>query len=353
MRKRDYYEVLGVARGADDDALKKAFRRLAKQYHPDANKEQGAEARFIEINEAYETLSDPGKRAAYDRYGHAFATNGLGVDQAAAAGNHSASFFSGGAGQPRHTAQQRGPDNRYVLTIAFEEAAFGCQKEIELPRWEPCPSCRGRGAQPGTPAARCGSCQGTGEARRVQSSIFGRYVNATPCERCGGAGTAFTIPCEACKGLGRVRTSQCVVVAIPAGVDDGVTVRVIGEGESGAQGTAAGNLYVTLRVKPHEFFVRRGNDIICELPISIALAALGAEVEVPTADNRTASLTIPAGTQSGAAFRLRGLGVPILYSSSARGDQYIIVRVVTPTGLGAERKSPLDAYARHERGQRN
>jgi len=356
--KRDYYEVLGVSRSSGDDEIKKAFRRLAKQYHPDANKEQGAEARFIEINEAYEILSDPQKRAAYDRFGHAAVGNGggTGFSDFGDFGSFSSindlfeTFFSGTAGAQRRAGTQRGADLRYDLTITFEEAVFGCQKEIELPRWETCTNCRGSGAQPCTSTARCSSCQGTGEIRRVQQSIFGQFVNVTMCERCRGEGRVITTPCEKCRGQGRVRNNRRVVVNIPAGVDDGINVRVTGEGEVSARGGTPGNLYVILTVKPHHVFKRQGNDIIYELPISFTQAALGDEVEVPTVDGKATTLKIPAGTQSNRSFRLKGMGVPVVHSS-ARGDQHVIVKVVTPTNLTAEQKRLLEEFARLEREQ--
>jgi molecular chaperone DnaJ len=352
--KRDYYEILGVSRNASDDEIKKAFRRLAKQYHPDANKEQGAEARFIEINEAYEVLSDPQKRTAYDRFGHA-GLDGVGAGFNDFAGFSSLNdlfetFFTGTTGTHRRSGPQRGADLRYDLTITFEEAVFGCQKEIELPRWETCSNCRGSGAQPGTSTARCPSCQGTGEIRRVQQSIFGQFVNVTVCERCRGEGRVITTPCEKCRGQGRVRNVRRVVVNIPAGVDDGINVRVTGEGEVSARGGTPGNLYVILTVKPHPVFKRQGNDILYELPISFTQAALGDEVEVPTVDGKATPLRIPAGTQSGRSFRLKGMGVPVVHSS-ARGDQHVIVKVVTPTNLTPEQKHLLEEFARLEREQ--
>jgi molecular chaperone DnaJ len=354
--KRDYYEVLGVSRSATDEEIKKAFRRLAKQYHPDANKEQGAEARFIEINEAYEVLSDPQKRAAYDRYGHAGVGNGMAGAGFSDFSSFSAfndlfeTFFAGATGTTRRAGPQRGADIRYELTITFEEAVFGCQKEIDLPRWETCTNCRGSGAQPGTSTTRCPACQGTGEVRRVQQSIFGQLVNVSMCERCRGEGRIITTPCEKCRGQGRVRNNRRVVVNIPAGVDDGINVRVTGEGEVSSRGGTPGNLYVVLTVKPHPFFKRQGNDIQYELPISFTQAALGDEVEVPTVDGKTTLLKIPAGTQSGRSFRLKGLGVPVVHST-ARGDQHVIVKVVTPTNLTAEQKQLLEEFARLEREQ--
>src|SRR5579883_2873353 len=353
--KRDYYEVLGIARTATDDEVKKSFRRLAKQYHPDTNKEQGAEARFIEINEAYEVLSDPQKRAAYDRYGHAGLGNGVGAGFGDFGGFSSINdlfetFFAGATGAQRRSGPQRGADLRYDLTITFEEAVFGCQKEIELPRWETCQNCRGSGAQPGTSTTRCSACQGSGEIRRVQQSIFGQFVNVTMCERCRGEGRVITTPCEKCRGQGRVRNNRRVMVNIPAGVDDGINVRVAGEGEVSSRGGTPGNLYVVLTVKPHQFFKRQGNDIIYEMPISFTQAALGDEVEVPTVDSKTVMLKIPAGTQSNRSFRLKGMGVPIVHSSQ-RGDEHVIVNVVTPTSLTAEQKRLLEEFARLEREQ--
>ncbi len=352
--KRDYYEVLEVSRSATEDEIKKAFRRLAKQYHPDANKEPGAEALFIEVNEAYEVLSDPQKRSAYDRYGHAGVTNGAGGagfngDFAFGSINDLfETFFSTGTDSRRRSGTQRGADLRYDLTITFEEAVFGCQKDIELPRWENCTQCHGSGAQPGTSTARCSACQGTGEIRRVQQSIFGQFVNVTMCERCRGEGRVITTPCEKCRGQGRVRNNRRVKVNIPAGVDDGINVRVTGEGEVSSRGGTPGNLYVILTVKPHPFFKRSGNDIIFELPVSFTQAALGAEVEVPTVDNKTAPLKIPPGTQSGRSFRLKNMGVPVVHSS-ARGDQHVTVKVVTPTNLSVEEKRLFEDLERLEK----
>jgi molecular chaperone DnaJ len=359
--KRDYYEVLGVSRSATDDEIKKAFRRLAKQYHPDANKEQGAEARFIEINEAYEVLSDAQKRSAYDRFGHAGVTSGAGAGAAGFNGDFGGfgsindlfeTFFASASASQRRSGSQRGADLRYDLTITFEQAVFGCQKDIELPRWENCTTCSGSGAAPGTSTARCSACQGTGEIRRVQQSIFGQFVNVTMCERCRGEGRVITTPCEKCRGQGRVRNNRRVKVNIPAGVDDGINVRVTGEGEVSSRGGTPGNLYVILSVKPHPFFKRNGNDIIYELPISFTQAALGADVEVPIMDekteNKTATLKIPPGTQSGRTFRLKNMGVPVVHST-ARGDQHVTVKVVTPTNLSPEEKRHFEELERLEK----
>lgn len=351
--KRDYYEVLGVARTATDDEIKKAFRRLARQYHPDVNKEKGAEAQFKEINEAYEVLSDSQKRQMYDRLGHA------GVNGAAGAGaagfdpfNFGEIFeqFFGSTPGARRGAPQRGSDIRYDLTISFEEAVFGCQKEIEIPRWETCGTCHGNGAQPGTATQRCTYCQGTGEIRRVQQSIFGQFVNVMVCDRCRGEGRVITTPCERCRGQGRVRNNRRVAVNIPAGVDDGVTVRVQGEGEVSGRGGTAGNLYVNLTVKPHPYFKRQGNDIIYELNCSFSQVSLGDDLEVPTIDGTTAQLKVPAGTQTGRSFRLKGIGVPIVHSQ-ARGDMHVLIKVVTPASLTPRQKELLREFAEIEKTQ--
>src|SRR5690242_19875317 len=355
--KRDYYEVLGVARNASEDEIKKAFRGLARKYHPDVNKDKGAEERFKEINEAYEVLGDAQKRQTYDRFGHAAfsgAGAGAGANPFEGFGSFSDIFeqifaTAAGAGTARRSGTQRGADLRYELTISFEEAVRGCQKEIEIPRWETCPTCHGNGAQPGTQTARCNVCQGTGEIRRVQQSIFGQFVNVMVCDRCRGEGRVITTPCERCQGQGRVRNVRRVPVNIPAGVDDGITVRVTGEGEAPARGGTPGNLLITLNVKPHEYFKRQASDILYELPVSFADAAMGAEVEAPTLDGKE-SLKIPAGTQSGRTFRLKGKGVPLVHSSS-RGDELVTIRVVIPQTLTARQKDLLKEFAEIERQQ--
>jgi molecular chaperone DnaJ len=357
--KRDYYEVLGVARGANEEEIKKAFRRLARQYHPDVNKEKGAEDRFKEINEAYEVLGDAQKRQAYDRFGHAGVGAGAGggspFEGFGGFGSFSDIFeqifatAAGASGATRRATSQRGADLRYELTLTFEEAVRGCQKEIEIPRWESCSNCHGSGAQPGTNTARCTACQGTGEIRRVQQSIFGQFVNVMVCDRCRGEGRVITTPCERCGGQGRVRNIRRVTVNIPAGVDDGITVRVTGEGEAPARGGTPGNLFVALSVKPHEYFKRQGTDLLFDLPISYADAALGAELEVHTLDGEE-TLKVPAGTQSGHTFRLKGKGVPVIHSNQ-RGDELVTVKVVTPRSLTARQKELLREYAEIERQQ--
>ena len=354
--KRDYYEVLGIQRTASDDEIKKAFRRLARQYHPDVNKESGAETRFKELNEAYEILGDAQKRKTYDRFGHAGVNNGAAGDPgfenfAANFGDLFEQFFGAANGtQTRKGGPQRGADIRYDLTITFEEAVFGCQKEIEIPRWESCPTCQGNGAQPGTSTQRCTHCQGTGEIRRVQQSIFGQFVNVMVCDRCRGEGRVITTPCDKCRGQGRVRNNRRVMVNIPAGVDDGVTVRVQGEGEVSGRGGTAGNLYVNLSVKPHPYFKRQGNDIIYELNCSFSQMSLGDELEVPTIDGTSAPLKIPAGTQTGRSFRIKGSGVPIVHSQ-VRGDMHVTVKVVTPASLTPRQRELLREFADIEKTQ--
>ncbi len=355
--KRDYYEILGLQRTATEDEIKKAFRRLARQYHPDVNKEKDAEAQFKEISEAYEVLSDGQKRQTYDRFGHAGvnagAGAGAGFDPFAGSVNISdlfETFFGGATSQQRRGGAQRGADIRYDLTISFEEAVFGTQKEIEIPRWEACGTCHGSGAQPGTNTQRCTYCQGTGEIRRVQQSIFGQFVNVMVCDRCRGEGRVITTPCERCRGQGRVRNNRRVAVNIPAGVDDGVTVRVQGEGEVSARGGTPGSLFVNLTVKPHPFFKRQGNDLIYDLPCSFTQVTLGDEVEVPTIDNSATTLKIPAGTQTGRSFRLKGMGVPIVHSQG-RGDMHVVVKVVTPTSMTQRQKDLLREFADIEKLQ--
>lgn len=347
MSKRDYYEVLGVPRDADENAIKGAYRKLARQYHPDVNKSEDAEERFKEINEAYEILSDTEKRAAYDRFGHAATQGGFGGGAGQGFGGFPGGFgdifeeFFGGFGGSRAT--QRGPargnDLRYDMEITFQEAVFGAEKEIEIPRQEICPQCQGSGAEPGTKPVRCPQCNGTGEVRRAQQTILGQFVSVTTCPRCNGEREIATTPCTNCHGQKRVRVTRKLAVSIPAGVDDGMRIRLAGEGEPGERGGPPGSLFVVLRVQPHRVFQRQDNDILLELPVNIVQAALGAEVEVPTLDGPS-KLTIPAGTQHGAVFRLRGKGVPVL-RSSRRGDQLVSVRVVVPEKLNEKQRKAL------------
>lgn len=351
--KRDYYDVLGVPRDADADTIKRAFRRLAKQYHPDANKATDAEARFKEINEAYEVLSDDQKRATYDRFGHA-GPNPFGSGAAGFGGFEDIfeQFFTGfGQSATRNVrnAPQRGADLRVDLEITFQEAAFGAEKPVDVPRWEICNTCKGSGAAPGTTPVRCTMCQGSGQVRRVQQSILGQFVNVTTCPQCQGEGEIVTTPCPECRGQKRVQRVKNIVVEVPAGVDDGMQIRLAGEGEPGAKGGPPGHLYVQLHVEPHEFFRRAGDDVMLELKINVAQAALGDEVTVPTLDGEE-HVTIPAGTQTGETIRLRNKGVPIL-KRTGRGDQVINLVVETPKRLTDEQRDLFQQLARTLNGK--
>jgi molecular chaperone DnaJ len=347
MSKRDYYEVLGIPRDADESAIKSAYRRLARQYHPDVNKSDDAEERFKEINEAHEVLSNAEKRQMYDRFGHAAAQGGFGQAGPGAGfggfggfGDIFEEFFGGFGGMrtgPR--GPERGDDLRYDIEITFQEAVFGTEKEIEIPRLETCPVCQGSGAEPGTKPIRCPQCNGSGEVRRTQQTILGSFVSVSTCPRCNGEREIAPTPCTNCRGQKRVRVTRKLSVTIPAGVDDGMRIRLAGEGEPGGRGGPAGSLYVVLHVRPHPLFQRQEADILLELPVNIVQAALGAEIEVPTLDGKT-RLTVPAGTQHGAVFRLRGKGVPIL-RSTRRGDQLITVHVIVPEKLNDKQRKLL------------
>ena len=338
VTKRDYYDVLGVSRGATGEEIKKAYRKMAFEYHPDRNKDPAAEEKFKEVNEAYEVLSDSQKRANYDRFGHAgverFGRGFEGFDFGGF-GDIFDAFF-GGTSRGRQSTPERGADLRFNMEISFEEAAFGCEKGIEIERIEPCSVCRGIGSEPGSEPIRCPNCGGTGEVRRSQYGLFGHFTNITTCEQCRGRGRIITDPCKQCNGLGREKRLRKVVVGIPAGVDDGNTVRLTGEGNSGFGGGPPGNLFVTLSVAKHEFLRREDANIIYDLPLNFAQAALGGEVEVPTLDGYF-TLKIPAGVQNGKVFRIRGKGAASIYGSG-RGDQLIMVHVVTPTSLDGDQK---------------
>jgi molecular chaperone DnaJ len=334
--KRDYYEVLGLERNASPEDIKKTFRRLARQYHPDINREPGAESMFKEINEAYEVLSDSEKRSLYDRFGHSGPAGSF--DPFGAGGDPFGSIFEaffGGAGQRQgQRGPQRGADLRYTLAISFEEAIFGIEKEIEFRRLETCSTCKGSGADPGTDPVRCPKCGGLGEIRQ-RAPLF-NMVTVTTCDQCRGEGTVIAIPCKECRGEGRLRQTRHLAVKIPAGIDGASQIRITGEGDAGPRGGPYGNLYVALDVQPHKYFVREGNDILLELPLNVAQAALGTELEIPTVDSSD-RLRIPPGTQTGAAFRLRGKGVPFL-RGSGRGDQIVVTRVVVPNKLTEQQR---------------
>lgn len=339
--KRDYYEILGLPRNAGKETIRSAYRRLARQYHPDVSKDPEAEARFKEINEAYQVLNDDEKRALYDRYGHAAVSQGDMGGFGGFGGLHDIfeDFFGFGARTSARPGPRRGADLRYDLEVSFEEAVFGCGREIRITRSETCPNCKGSGAEPGTTPSRCPECHGTGQVRRAQQSIFGSFVNVTTCPRCQGRGEVIVTPCSTCHGAQRVERPRKLMIDVPPGVDDGMRIRLTGEGEAGVYGGPAGNLYVVLNVKPHRYFRRRDDDILISLNINIVQAALGDEIMVPTLEDEE-KLTIPAGTQTGAIFRLKDRGVPKLHRSG-RGDEVVIVNVAVPTNLDAEQKRLL------------
>ena len=350
--QRDYYEILGVARGAGVDELKAAYRKLAKQFHPDVNKEPGAEERFKEINEAYAVLSDDQKRAAYDRYGQA-GLSGMGASDFSDFGMADIfeSFFGGGfgmggGGRGARRSPRRGADLRYDLTIEFEEAISGVEKEIEITRQEVCPACKGSGAEPGTTPVRCATCKGTGEVRQVRQTFLGSMVNVTTCPTCHGAGETVPTPCHTCNGRTQVRRTHRIPVEVLAGANSGTQIRYAGEGEPGLNGGPTGNLYVVIGVKPHKYFRRRGDDLWVEVAVHMSQAALGAEVILPPVNSVREKLKIPAGTQSGSIFTLRGKGVPHL-QRSGRGDMLVIVTAATLTNLNAEQKKHLQELGKN------
>jgi molecular chaperone DnaJ len=349
--QRDLYEVLGVPRGASAEEIKKAYRRKAMEYHPDRNHAPDAADRFKEVNRAYEVLSDPNMRARYDRFGHA------GVDENGGSGPRGFegfadfegfgdifdAFFGGSRGSRRRRGPVRGGDLRVALDLSFEEAVFGCEKEVTYARPERCEECSGNGATPGTSPDVCDTCNGAGEVRRSQQSIFGQFVNVTSCPRCDGEGRIIKNPCVSCRGTGRTKQERTISVKVPAGVDNGQQIRLSGEGEVGPRGGEPGNLYVVLRVKDHPDFERVDEHILYELPVNIAAATLGTRVKVPTLDGDY-DLEIPAGTQSGEDFVLRGKGVPHL-RGGGRGDMVVRVTVVTPESLTDEQRELMQKLA--------
>ncbi|MDD2211545.1 MAG: molecular chaperone DnaJ [Clostridia bacterium] len=354
MAKRDYYDVLGVQRNAAEAEIKKAYRKLARQYHPDVNPgNQEAEEKFKEINEAYEVLSEPGKRQRYDQFGHAGTDpngfGGFGGFEGGTAGDFGGfgdifeMFFGGGAASARQRGPQQGADLRLDLELSFEEAAFGVEKDLEIPRLENCPTCHGSGAKPGTSASSCSKCQGTGEVRYTQKTALGHFQTIKTCPQCGGMGKMISTPCPECQGRGHVKRKRKLKIKVPAGVDTGSRIRLSGEGEAGLRGGPPGDVYVYLKVRPHQIFERRGDDIYMEFPVTFVQAALGDEVQVPTLQGK-AALKIPEGTQTHTVLRLRGQGIPHLYGSG-RGDQYVKIVMITPTKLNEEQKQRLRDFA--------
>jgi molecular chaperone DnaJ len=343
--KRDYYEVLGVSRGANNEELKRAFRKLAMQYHPDRNPDNPMAAdRFKECSEAYEVLSDPEKRRSYDMFGHAGVTPGPGAGfggfEGFGFGDIFDTFFGGGAAGGRSRRRStRGEDLRYDLTITFEEAFTGVEKLIDVPRLVSCQTCTGTGAQPGTGTETCGSCGGSGQVRRQAQSIFGAVVNITTCPSCGGEGRILRSPCTDCRGQGRLQQQRRLRITIPPGVDTGSQVRLSGEGEAGFRGGPPGDLYVVLRVRPHAQLRRQDQDMVYELRVNMIQAALGDTIEVPTLEGPV-EITIPAGTQYGQTFRLPGKGMPSL-RGGRRGDEFVTVQIVVPKDLNGEQRALL------------
>lgn len=353
MEKRDYYEVLGVEKTASQAEIKKAYRKLSKQYHPDINKEPGADVKFKEIAEAYEVLSDEQKRAQYDQFGHAGAQQGFGGGGGFGGFGGGgfdgfedifSSFFGGGGSRRRDpNAPRKGADIEHSIIISFEEAVFGAEKEIELVRDETCDSCHGTGAKLGTTKDTCSTCRGTGQVSETVNTPFGQMANRRTCPTCHGTGSIIKEKCDTCHGAGKMKKRTKITVTIPEGIDHGQTMRVSGKGEAGVNGGPYGDLYVTVRVRQSDKFERDGDDIYYELPITFAQAALGDEIEVPTVHGKV-KMKIAAGTQSGDRFRLRGKGVKNV-QGYGQGDQHVIIKVVTPKKLNAKQKELLREFA--------
>ena len=345
--KRDYYEALGVEKNASEGELKKAYRKLAMKYHPDQNPgDKTAEEKFKEINEAYEVLSDPEKKARYDQYGFAGVDPNFGAGGGFGGGFDGfdlgsifGDFFGGGSSAHRRNGPARGQNLGVDVTITFEEAAFGCEKEITFGRIEPCSTCSGSGCQSGSQPETCSRCGGRGTIRTTQNFMGMAMQSESPCPTCGGKGKLIKDPCNVCKGKGKVRRNKTLKVSVPAGIDHGQSFRLRGEGNCGTNGGPSGDVLVTVSVKKHAIFERDGANVLCEMPITFTQAALGAEIEVPTLDGKV-RYSIPEGTQTGTTFRLRGKGIPYVGYKN-RGDQYVTVVVETPTKLTKEQKDLL------------
>ena len=355
--KRDFYEVLGVKKDASEDELKKAYRKLAKENHPDLHPgDKECEARFKEINEAYEVLSDPDKRAKYDQFGHAafdpsqgFGGGGFGgFEGFGGFGDIFSDIFGGGfgfggGGGRNPNAPRKGDNLRATVNIKFEEAAFGVKKEVFVSKIEQCPDCKGTGCAEGTTAEVCPDCKGSGTVMSTKRTPFGMVQSSEQCPKCKGRGKIIHSPCKTCRGMGSVRRQHKVTVSVPAGIDDGQTISLRGQGNAGLNGGPAGDLLITVLVQPHARFERDGASILLDQEVSFAQAALGAEVEVPTLDGKV-KLNIPESTQTGTTFRLKGKGVPFL-RNGGRGDQFVTVKVAVPRGLSSAQKDALRQYA--------
>ena len=347
--KRDYYDILEIARGASEEDIRKAFRKKALEYHPDRNKSPKAADLFKEVSEAYQVLTDPERRRRYDRFGHAGVGNGAaqgrgqgfeGSDIFGGFGDIFDAFFGGSAGAAGARVRQ-GRDLQANVTVSFKEAAFGVTKQIGVTRLERCTRCEGAGSEPGHGKQTCTNCRGSGRVRRAQRSIFGQFVTEATCNVCGGAGVVITDACTKCKGSGQERTKRTLQVTVPPGVANGVRLSLQGQGDAGGLGAPPGDLYVNVRVQPHKLFDRQENDVLYMLTLSFPQAALGVELDVPTLEG-TSKLRIPAGTQSGSLFRLKGKGVPHLGRPNRRGDQLVTVDVTTPEHLSKRQKELLE-----------
>ncbi|QTM99876.1 molecular chaperone DnaJ [Sediminibacillus dalangtanensis] len=348
MSKRDYYEILGVSKDASKDEIKKAYRKLARKYHPDVNKEADAADKFKEAKEAYEVLGDEQKRTQYDQFGHAGPqSQGFGggfgsAEDFGGFGDIFDMFFGGGGRRRDPNAPRQGADLQYTMTLDFEEAIFGKDTDIQIPREETCETCHGSGAKPGTEPKTCSHCNGSGQLNMEQNTPFGRVVNKRVCHYCQGTGKIIPDKCNTCGGTGKVKKRKKIHINIPAGIDEGQQIRVSGQGEAGVNGGPPGDLYVVVQIKPHEFYEREGDHIFCEMPITFAQAALGDEIEVPTVHGKV-KLKVPAGTQTGKTFRLKGKGVPNV-RGYGHGDQHVNIRVVTPTNLTERQQEILREF---------
>ena len=356
--KRDYYEVLGVDKSASEDEIKRAYKKMARKYHPDLNPDnKEAEEKFKEVNEAYEVLSDSDKKARYDQFGFAGVDPNYGAGAGGGAygaggfdfgdlGDIFGSFFGGGFGSAQRrnpNAPQRGASIRLSVTISFEEAAFGCEKEVSVDRYETCAVCHGSGCADGTSPEVCPDCHGSGQVQVRRQTPMGVFATTSPCGRCGGKGRIIKTPCTACRGSGLERKRRTIQAKIPAGIDNGQTISIRGQGHAGKNGGPSGDLLITITVRPHELFRREGTSVLCEAPITFAQAVLGAELEIPTIDGKV-KYDLPEGTQSGTTFRLKGKGIPEL-NGRGRGDQYVTVYIETPRNLNREQKEALKKFA--------
>ena len=355
--KRDYYEVLGVSKNASEDEIKRAYKKLARKYHPDMNPgDKEAEEKFKEVNEANEVLSNPEKKAKYDQFGFAGVDPNYGAGQGGYGGAGGfdfgdlgdifGSFFGGGfggGGRRNPNAPQRGESIRASLSVEFTEAAFGCEKSITIDRSEQCPTCKGKGCAPGTTPEVCTQCHGTGTVTQAQRTPFGMMQSQTVCPKCRGKGQIIHQPCPDCRGAGAVRKRRTIQVNIPAGIDNGQTISLRGQGHSGKNGGPAGDLLITVMVRPHEIFRRDGTAVFCEAPITFTQAVLGGTLEIPTIDGKV-KYDIPEGTQTGTVFRLRGKGIPVL-NGRGRSDQYVTVNIETPRNLNREQKEALKKFS--------